>query len=368
MAHIDPSGRVAVTTINKYIRKAVEPVFTRRKLLAALRAKGRISFNNDSHAFSWLPRFRRITVVTNDDMQATGGQRTNLWKKATLPYRSLRAVEVVSKHERLANRGPSAIIKILGKLIEVLSESIMLQIADDLYNDGESTSSDYGERLHGFESWHANTGSRVSDDSGTGLVADPNDTYATLSTALDAYGSGDWTPDSGKEWPTGKGDPQYCFWSPLQPVYNYNGWGTSAATWIANWLCCLRFAKVYMEGVQNRKLETWMLNSELYRQALDYLNSHYSININRGPESTMTKLGFEAVTFEDMELTWEYGVPTTVGYGIVWDALELMSMQGQLIEKEDDTDFDTQVKKFGVDFFGNMRIETPAWSAKVVAL
>jgi hypothetical protein len=88
---------------------------------------------------------------------------------------------------------------------------------DELYVDGNASGNE--GRIHGFESWLGNSGAATN-----GYVATPSDTYAGLSTTLGNYG-GTWsTPPRNTNWPDGKGDPEYDFWSPLLVDYTDTAW------------------------------------------------------------------------------------------------------------------------------------------------
>jgi len=364
MAHIEATPRVKATTINREIRRTVEVVSRKRRLLAALMKKGRVQYGFSGDQFNWRSRIRNITVNTNDDMKPLVVTRTNLWKKFSLPKRSLRAGEAISKDERLSNKGSEAVINIVGELTKALTQSITEQLCDDLYNDGNSSSGTCNERIHGVESWCGNTGTEVYDNSVGYGVADPSDTYAGLQTDLDYYGGGTWTAPSDGEWPMGSGDPQYCAISPLLIDYENTCWAGSGNTWAYNWRKCMRFGRTYMESLHNEKVDVYLLNAELYRQALDSLTSEETIEVRSAKGGTMTALGFEAVTFEGTELTFEFGVPASVGYGLIWDKLQLVSWQNQLFQKEDDYAFDVQADELSIDFWGNLMIDSPAFFVK----
>jgi hypothetical protein len=364
MAHIEATPRVKATTINREIRKTVQAVARKRRLLAGLQSKGRVQTGFSGDKFNWRTEIRNITVNTNDDMKPLVVTRTNLWKKLTLPKRSLRAGEAVSKDERLSNKGPEQIINIVGDLTKALTRSITEQLADDLYNDGNSSTNNADEHIHGFESWCGSTGTEIYDNSiGIG-VADPDDSYAEIETDLDYYGAGSWTAPSDGEWPMGTGDPQYCALSPLLIDYGNTYWAGTANTWYYNWRKCMRFGRTYMESLHNEKVDVYLLNAELYRQALDSLTSEETIEVRSSKGGTMTALGFEAVTFEGTELTFEYGVPANVGYGFIWDKLQLISWQNQLFQKEDDYAFDVQADELSIDFWGQFMIDSPAFFVK----
>ncbi len=59
--HIDLPIRIKTSSINKVIRKNIAPIYPRAKLLGALKAHGRISFNHDEPDIRWRVLTKRHT-------------------------------------------------------------------------------------------------------------------------------------------------------------------------------------------------------------------------------------------------------------------------------------------------------------------
>ena len=89
------------------------------------------------------------------------------------------------------------------------------------------------------------------------------------------------------------------------------------------------------------QLDLILLNDELYRQLLAAFDSNERQTVTRGDSKTgLYALGFtDVVNFDGVDVSYEYGVPTTVGYGWAMEHLELCSLQGQLFVPEG-PDFD----------------------------
>ncbi len=366
MAHIQAGDRLEVTTLNLWLRAVTDATVKEWPFLAAIKAKGRVKYLNGKagKVLEWRVKFRDTTTQTNDELREITPTRTTLHQSASLPWRSLRNLEAVSKYEKLVNQGPAALVDIVGYMLKEQSKSITDRIAKDMFNDGNASGGD-GEEIHGLESWFGKTSLL------TGVpVAGPSDTYAGLSTALDAYGSGSWSPVSGKAWPTGSGDPQYHFFSPLIiDVTSVELTAASNNTWAKSWQKALRYAITYLRTLHNKRIDVFLLEPEYYRQAVDAMTTDATINVNRGNESLMTKLGFDNITVDGVDVVPCYGIPAgVVGYGVNYDSLELNSLQGQLVATDKDVNFRSQASEVGCDFWGNMRIQTPAWSAKFMAI
>jgi hypothetical protein len=360
MAYIETTPRISTQVINRYLRIKVEPIYRKSKLLGMLRAKKRILFNQDGDGIVWFPRFVKRDITASDGATVDiAFPKTATRKKATLPWRSYNLGESVGKYERLVGQNSDvAIFKVYQDALDQLTSDFTDAFALKLYTDGGATGS---KELMGFETWLASTGSLIT----SGVVADPSDTYAGLSTLLGNYG-GSWSADTSNSWPTGTGDSEYCAWSPILVDYNATGLGASTTNWTNQWQRAMRFANAYMETVQNRTIDAFCINTKLLNDAKASLEADQQIEVTQ--QSEMTKLGFRTLQFEGIELFSEYGVPDAVGYGIIWDSLTLRSMQGQLVAIEKDKDIRSADDLLAADFWGNLQIETPAWMAKLLAI
>lgn len=360
MAYIETSPRISTQVINRYLRKKVEPIYRKSKLLAMLRAKKRILFNQDGDGIVWFPRFVKRDINESDGSSIDiSFPKTATRKKASLPWRSYNLGESVGKYERLVGQNSDvAIFKVYQDALDQVTSDFNDAFGPKLYGDGGAAGS---KALMGFETALASTGSLITN----GVVADPSDTYAGLSTVLGYYG-GDWTADTGDTWPTGSGDSEYCAWSPILVDYNATGLGASTTNWANQWMRAMRWANDYMETVQNRTIDAFCLNTKLLNFAKTSLEGKLTIEVTQ--QSEMTKLDFRTLQFEGIELFSEYGVPDAVGYGIIWESMTLRSMQSQLFAIEKDRDIRTMDDLMAVDFWGNLQIETPAWMAKLLAI
>ncbi len=182
----------------------------------------------------------------------------------------------------------------------------------------------------------------------------PSDTFANLNTDLGSYG-GTWNGT----WPTGQGDPHYDFYSPLLVDYTNTGWTPTTKTWANTCIEALRFGilKSQKNKTTKGRLDTIMLNDELYRLFLGKLDERERIVIqSNASNSTLIKLGFTDVqNFDGVDVTYEYGTPANVGYGLNIDQMELRSMQGQLFVPEGpDYDLAGKSYRFSIDMYGNV--------------
>ena len=346
-------ARVLATTINEYIRVQEVNVLRNRKLLSLMKEKGRITFNHSGDKMNWKVRYQQNTMQGYADADVLTFGRQNKWKTATLDWRGYASTDSMTKKERLMNKSTEAIINVYAEMTKLLMEDITEQFGDEFYKDGNLAGNE--KKLHGIESFLGNTGVSASLP-----IAVADDSYADLDTDLAGYG-GTWTGT----WPDGTGDAHYDFWSPLLVDYtsavaaSSNGWQSSTKTWPNTGTEAVRFAILYTQKnrTMDEKLSIIFLDGLLYRQYMDSIDDKERIMIQRGRDSSaLVKLGFNDVINQDgTDITTEYGIPASTGYGFNVNKMELCSLQGQLFGSTSDTDIATMSSRFSIDFFGNCR-------------
>ena len=342
--------RALRTTIADYVRGEEINVMRNRKWLALLMDRGRITFNHEGLKLHWKTRYREAPINGYGDGQTLVFARQNRHKDAELDWRGYYAADSITKKERLMNRGKAAIVKVFSELPQILMQEMKNQFSTELYKDGNASGNEL--LIHGIESFMGDDGS-VST---TQPITDASDTYAGLSTVLGNYG-GTWTGN----WPEGTGDAAYDFWSPLLIDYESavaatsGGWSSSTKTWPNTCTEAIAYAVLY--GQKNRgmddQLDLICLEARLFREYKEANRGKERIQVNSA--SKLVKLGFNDVINQDgIDITTEYGVPATVGYGLNMDQMELMSLQPTLFVPTGPIyDEDTKSWKFDLDFLGN---------------
>jgi hypothetical protein len=332
----------------------IEPLYRDEPLLAMMRSKGKIR-RGYGKSIDWRPRFRRRTINANaGDIVSLSFPQTATRRKATLPWRSYDLGESVTKFEQYISEGPKEVVlyNIVEKVVEEMMDDFMTDFKAELYVDGNAGNAN---QIHGLESWFS-----VSGAYSGGYVGVPNDTYAGLSTALGNYG-GSW---SATTWPIGTGPTEYHAWSPMVVDYTDTAWDATTKTWPNTWHECLRFATTYMRILQKKGPNLFLLNPELLRQAKNSLTSAETFEITQNPGSALTKLGFQTLQFEGVELMDGYEVPSTVGYGLNFDELSLHHLGPQLVNPDNDEDITTATRRFALMSFCQMVPTTPAYFIK----
>lgn len=358
-------SRVVNTTISDFVKGEEVNILRNRKMLALMKARGRITFNHGGTSIVKRVRYKRAPMIGYADGDSLTFSRRDRWKTAEQEWRGYSVTDAMSKKERLMNKNAQQIIDLYADVGKALVDDINDGFGEEFYVDGNATGNT--KKIHGIESFFG-AGSPATN----GYIVSPSDTYMNLKTDLGNYG-GSWATSGGNvTWPTGTGDSHYDFWSPLLVSYTNASFAASSDTWANNCVEALRFALI--KGKKNKTktgaTDYVTLEDEMYRLYLGAIDSKQQIHVmpNSGQEASLISLGFKDVTyFDGAEVTYEYGMPSGVGYGLNVDQMELMSLQAQLFVVEG-PEYDLQTKswKTSVDFFGNM-VVNPRYQFKLLA-
>jgi hypothetical protein len=354
-------NRVLQTTIAEYMLGAEDNVIRNRKLLAMLKAKGRITFNHSGTKPNWGVLFKQRDIEGYQDGDTVTFARSDNYKRAELPdWRGYTMRDFVTKKEKLMNRGKPALIKYVSEMVEQMSTDYGDRFHAQLYVDGYATGNE--KKIHGFDSF---TGASVSAGA---FIATPNDSYAGLTTNLGTYG-GTWSGT----WPRGVGDSEYDFWAPTIVDYTNTGWSAATKTWPNTCQEAMRFGIIKAKKNDSKKgmLDLILLDGELFRQWETTLDSTARVIVDKGAgPATLRNLGFgDTVWFEGVEVSWEFGVPADAngveqGYGFNVDEMELMSLQDRLFVPDGPFyDEASLADRFMITMFGNMKFN-PRYFAK----
>lgn len=355
--HVDITGplyhspRVNSATINKIIKKVVEPLFRNYQILNRLRKAGRITFNHKGGpGFQWTVDKRINEPQPYSDMQPVPKQRTNYTFNVGLPWRAFIVGESVSKDEKLSiGNGPETLVNVLSRIIPKLTQSMTEYLSRQIWLDGNANATN----LHGIESWMSDSGSNFGSK-----MLTPNDTYAGASTAFGDQG-GSWTGT----FPEGNGSYEYTCFSPLIWDYTHANWSATGTAWKDTWREAMSTAITYMMNLHGKKIDLFTTTAGMYLEAETSLEGKEQILVSK--DESGVGLGYRSIFVHGVEVTYEYNHPADAAYGHIFSNYELMSRQGQLFEKSEEDDFDLMAQNFALDFHGNFRCQTPAWSVKL---
>jgi hypothetical protein len=344
------TAREIATTITQYVHDETVQVFRNRKLWSILNDRGRISFNNSGKNFQWQVRYRQNDLIGYSDGQTLTFPPQNLWVDASLEYRGYIMTDSIGKKEKLENKGDEALINVFQGMAKRMMEDAKDKLGQEFYVDGNLAAN--AARFHGIESFLSTSGPSAGNKVGIN-----NDSYAGLSTALAAKG-GTWSGT----WPSGTGDSNYDYWTPLVVDYTNTGFAASPASWKANCIEALRYGIIKGKKNVNKDgaIDLVMLTDDMYQ---DFTNAEDDKTMNRisrdDGSSGLWRLGFrDIVNFDGIDITYEYGVPATYGYGLCMGMIEMKSLQPTLIDAEAPFfDINTLADKFALTIFGNLQFE-----------
>ena len=356
-AHIATPARLDVEGLNEMIRKKTEPINRKSVLHGFMTSNGRVTFGHGGDQMEWRPRFRTRRINPGAGNIANISFAPTVTKtKVYLPWRSYDMGETVTKFERLATQNKAS--SWFDTFADVISETASDFIADlktKYYGDGNAAAT--SQDAHGLESMFSYSG-LVSGS----WLGDPNDTYASQSTALGV--SGDWTPETGGGFPTGTGYTEYCWFSPQIVDYNNALLGGSTANWENQWQRAINRCMLYLEMLQSSKVNLCLMAPSLLATAHDSLEGQQRFTTTA--DSGLVRLGHRSLQFNGLEVAAEYGVPEAVAYLLPSEHMELRSMQSQLIEATQDVDIHTSQTLIALDTYFNFRWESPAFFGKLV--
>ena len=346
------TARVIATTISKFVYEDTPAIFRNRKLWAILNDRGRITFNNAGKNFQWQVKYRQHDLMAYNDGQTIAFPPQNQWVDAVLDYRGYFMTDSVSIREKLQNAGDQALIDVFGGMAERMMEDTKEKLGEEAYIDGNLAANT--ARFHGLESFMSASGPLAGKK-----VAINNDSYAGLSTVLAAKG-GTWNPLG--SWPTGTGDSEYDYWTPLLVNYIDTGFAAATPSWLANCIEALRYGIIKAKKNVNKDgaIDLVMLTDDMYQDFNNAYEDKMRLNISRDDGSSgLWKLGFrDILNFDGVDVTYEYGVPAASGYGLPMGVIEMKSQHSTLIHPfAPFFDINSLADKFALSILGNLQFK-----------
>lgn len=368
MASATDWARSIGTTIVNHLREEEIASLRKYKVFASLEGRGQVRTNMAGRGFDFEVQYRNHTPTGNNGETPRVFARQNLWKNAELEYRGAQVTDAIYKKEMLENRGAQALVNVAGKMSNRLLTSMEQYLAKEWVVDGYATGNEL--RFHGIESFmgatqtlNASTGVARAANAADPFGA-PNDSYAGLSTVLGAYGG---SQKSGL-WPNGEADPEYDFFSPV--IVNYTSSYFGGTTWAANCVKATREAihQTRRNDTLEDQVDTVILDRRLYIDFLNTLDSKERVIVSR--QNGLRSYGFNDVfELDGVEISQEGSVPANVGYGLAIGNMELLCMEGQLLNAEGPFyDEITQQYRYVVSMLGNLKFKSPRNFFKLVAL
>jgi len=368
MASSTDWARSIATTIVNHLREEEVASLRKYKVFAALEGSGNIRTNMSGRGFDWEIQYRNHTPSGNNGETPRSFARQNLWKNAELEYRGAQVTDAIYKKEMLENRSAQALVNVAGKMASRLLTSMEQYLAKEWVVDGYAAGNEL--RFHGLESFLGTNGT-INVATGAQRAANaldpfayPSDTYAGLSTVLGAYGGSQKTG----VWPNGEADPEFDFYSPV--IGNVTSTYFGGSTWAANCTKALREAlhQARRNDTKEDQIDMCLLNRRWYIDFLNTLDAKERVVVGR--TNGLRSYGFTDVfEFDGVEVSAENSIPADTGYGLAMGNMELLCMEGQLLNSEGPFyDEITQQYRYVVSTLGNLKFKSPRNFFKLAAL
>jgi hypothetical protein len=372
MASSTDWARSIATTIVNHLREEEIASLRKYKLFAALEGAGQIRTNMSGRGFDWEIQYRNHTPSGNNGETPRVFARQNLWKRAELEFRGAQASDAIYKKEMLENRSAQALVNVAGKMASRLLTSMEQYLAKEWVVDGYASGNEL--RFHGIESFmglgttqqsiNITTGAARTKDAADPFLY-PNDTYAGLSTVLGSYGGSQTTG----VWPNGSADPEFDFFTPVivngvSTYFNAN----PNNTWANNCVKAVREAihQTRRNDSKEDQVDMLLLDRRSYIDFLNTLDSKERVIVSR--TNGLRSYGFTDVfELDGVEIGSENSVPANTGYGLSVGNIELLCMEGQLMNSEGPFyDEITQQFRYVVSTLGNLKFKSPRNFFKIV--
>lgn len=370
MASSTDWARSIATTIVNHLKEEEVASLRKYKVFAALEGSGNVRTNMSGRGFDWEIQYRNHTPSGNNGETPRTFARQNLWKRAELEYRGAQVSDAVYKKEMLENRSAQALVNVAGKMASRLLTSMEQYLSKEWITDGYAAGNEL--RFHGLESFLGTNGT-VQVNSGaqrTANAADPfcypTDTYAGVSTVLGAYGGSQTTG----YWPNGVADPEFDFFSPVIVNYTSSYFAGTTNTWKDNCVKAVREAihQTRRNDTKEDQIDMCLLDRRLFIDFLNTLDSKERVIVSR--TNGLRSYGFTDVfELDGVEISSENSVPANQGYGLSIGNMELLCMEGQLLNSEGPFyDEITQQYRYVVTTLGNLKFRSPRNFFKLTTL
>lgn len=342
--------RVNKTTIKDFVRGEEDRVSDQKYgLFRYLKKKGRITFNNSGTDREWVVRYKRNTPVQMSDGEVMSFDRVNRHERATIAWRSQSMNEAITKMEKLQNKGAAALVKLWEKQTSKMTDDFICDLDKQLYLDGsESGREQFLEGLKTVVGKATDTAAQYPVPNQT------THTYAGLQTGPGYYGG----TVTGGTYPDGVYDPEYYFWTPFQTQYDHASFG--GTSWEDNCVEAMRYTLTYVENRGSDRPEIFWMSPILFAQFKNRQETKERIVVEKGQDSDVTKLGFRSLNFEGVDLVSDAHVPANGVFGFPAEAIEIASLQDQLLTPGQEMQLEDRTERVALDFFGNTKLSPRA--------
>lgn len=329
-------GTIVQAAHDLFVRRVSDETLRRNVITSMLKARGRIDFGCDGTQLTWPLKYKRNTLGTYQDGAEVVFSRKQPYKRATLDWRAYDMNDVVTDDEILKTRGRNALFKLYEQKERDLREDIAVEFNGEFFQTGAD-----GLRMNGIHSLFTSVTHASASVEGT-----HSGTYATIPQTKGTFGG---TSDS---------DPQYTFWTPTVLTWNSSAWFAGAGpTLRSNSFEVARYGIIRTQRRNNKNARVDYIDYCLdwYTQFLNAFEDKEQIYTSKGDKDTVGGLGFQAIWFDGVEITWEEDVPDNQAFGINVDQMRLCVLGDELFRFQHEYDLRQKGWLLDADIWGNFQ-------------
>lgn len=352
------TNRVLKATREQWTKELSDQTLESHPLLKLIKEAKNLKFGAGTE-LKWTVKFKENALQGNSHLKALSFAPVDLFKTATLPWRSYKMTDSISEQEMAENGGgDTQVIDLFSDKAKAMEEDANSDLCRKLYVDGNATGNE--EQYHGIESF----GSMTTQTAGDLFATTLNDTYAGLSTAKGAYGA--------------SGTRAYDFWSPAVVSTNATGetWATKAIEQLRRGITETR-----RTAQKNHRLDLIVCSRANYRAVLDLLDDKERLVVN--DKQSIARFGFgDVVQVDGCDVTIDPDITATDGnsdpiraYGFNSQQMELCILKNPMKKSHqlwdhsgDEFVSDNMTFRFWLGNYGNVKFQSPRHFAKFVDL
>lgn len=327
-------GTIANAAHDLFVRKLSDQTLRYHVAIGMMNAKGRIEYGADGTQLTWPIKFKRNTLNTYQDAQEVVFTRKQPYKRATLDWRAYDMNDVVTELELLQTRSRSALFKLYEQKERDIQEDFLAEFNGQFFQTGAD-----GLKMQGIHSIFSSV-THLS----AAVEATHSGTYGGLDQTLGAYGG------------SSVADPEYTFWTPTVLTWNSSAWFAGAGpTFRSNAFEVFRYGitRTFRRNNKAARVDYITLCIDWYTKFLNAFEDKEQIYTTKGGDKTVASLGFEAINFDGVELTWEEDVPDNQAFGVNVDQMGLKVLGDELVTYRHEWDVRQKAYLLDVGIYGN---------------
>lgn len=322
----------AQATLANYLKEELDNTMRNSPFWNKLQQRSRIRFNVHGSELQWPVRRSIRGATPHNDSIIPQFDTYNLFERATITFRGYWSGERLGRFQLQRNRGPQAFIDLMNDAKRRLGPDLLQSVQGDVFIDGGATGNE--DKWEGFETF---LGAQSAQTGDSGRVRLPDDSYAGITTDLQAYG-GSWTNVSGEtattSWPNGTSrTPTYDFFAPLLVNTTSTAWGTSpsfAVFGLQQLTYGIQYAMRQPHASPVTMLDLILMTTADYFSFKNLYLGAERINVERTPIDK--SVGYTLINYDGVDIGMDFYVPASTIYGLMFSQVEYVSPAPQMFE------------------------------------